>query len=1067
MWKLINWCKENILFISTLFLLAFIPLYPKLPLLNIQNTWVYVRLEDFFVFGALIIWIILMSKKRVSLNTPLTSSIFLFWMIGGIATVHGVLLIFPTISNVFPNVALFSFIRRIEYMSIFFISYWGIRDKKQVTIVLYALLLTVLCISVYGLGQRYLGFPAYLTMNEEFAKGIPLTLSKLSRIPSTFGGHYDLAAYLVLVLPILISMMFSGISPFVIPVICFVIALGSYVLVLTVSRISLVGLIVAAGLVILFYTRKLFVYLLPLIVCFAALILYVSPNITSRFASTLSAVDILIDANTGSPIGKISFVPNTYFIDKTIRQQNFTSPQDYVVRHESMDPTSQIASISGVIIPYTQIPNSAPLMQSTIISTGEDLPQGTGYVNLPLSPIVRRLNNFYYEIHTKDSSKPVEVQVINGPYLIKKSLAYDLSYTTRFQGEWPHALAAFKRNIFLGSGYGSVSLAVDNSYLRMLAEIGMFGTIAFLGIFVLFGAYVIKQYSSIESPLVKSLLIGLSAGILGLCINALFIDVFEASKVAFSLWLLLGVSLGSLKSKTIHQISEKWDIQKILAHPMTGVLAILIIGYTLYGSITTNYFQGDDFVWLHWAATCSNPSPLGKCPIEGSHIVEYFTRADGFFYRPGTKIFFYVMQATAWLNPSSYHTSSLILHLVISVLVFVLLRLIFTNSMKAIVGSLLFVIIAGYSESVIWISAIGLLFTTFFSLVSIFLGSVWYKTGSKLSLISTFISILCATTFHEMGIVAPFIVGAYIYVFLYTGTVRSFITQRRVWLLILPILIYLLARFTAGSHWFNGDYSYNVFKLPFNVLGNAFGYFASIIGGPQAMTFVTILRIQLRSHLFISSMFAALTLFGIYHAFRNIFRVWSYEEKRIFLFGFLFFIISLIPFLGLGNISNRYGYMATIGVVIMLVVCVQRLYEFMQVNGEDIARYSLVVVASMFLLFQLVQRNKMLDNWQESGEKVRRSVISMNAGYTDAWSTLPMEFHIVNLPIKNGFAWMYPVGFPDMMWFITKNDSIRIFYESSVSSALDTVEYGSKTQMVFEFNEKGELIQKFKEWRTQ
>ena len=40
-------------------------------------------------------------------------------------------------------------------------------------------------------------------MNEEFAKGIPIKLSQLSRVPSTFAGHYDLAAYLVLMIPIL------------------------------------------------------------------------------------------------------------------------------------------------------------------------------------------------------------------------------------------------------------------------------------------------------------------------------------------------------------------------------------------------------------------------------------------------------------------------------------------------------------------------------------------------------------------------------------------------------------------------------------------------------------------------------------------------------------------------------------------------------------------------------------------------------------------------------------------------------------------------------------------------
>ena len=46
-------------------------------------------------------------------------------------------------------------------------------------------------------------------MNEEFAKGIPITLSQLSRVPSTFAGHYDLAAYLALMIPILASLVFG------------------------------------------------------------------------------------------------------------------------------------------------------------------------------------------------------------------------------------------------------------------------------------------------------------------------------------------------------------------------------------------------------------------------------------------------------------------------------------------------------------------------------------------------------------------------------------------------------------------------------------------------------------------------------------------------------------------------------------------------------------------------------------------------------------------------------------------------------------------------------------------
>ncbi len=1045
--------------------MAFIPLYPKLPLVNIQNTWVYVRLEDFFVFGVLILWLFLMGKKKVSFTTPLTSSMFLFWMVGGIATVHGVLLIFPTISNVFPNVALFSFIRRIEYMSVFFISYWGIRDKQHIRILLYVLAATVLCISLYGLGQRYLGFPAFLTMNEEFAKGVPLTLSKLSRIPSTFGGHYDLAAYLVLTLPILISMIFGGIQIWLIPIIGLIVALGSYVLVLTVSRISLIGLIVAAMFVIMFYARRLLVYILPFVFLLGVVAISVSPTILSRFASTLTPVDILIDANTGSPIGKVTNVPNLYFKDKVVRQQNFTSPHDYVVRHESMDPKSQIASISGIIIPYTLIPDQSPLMVSSIISTGEDLPQGTGYVNLPLSPITKRLNNFYYEIRSKDATKQVEVQVINGPYLIKKSLAYDLSYTTRFQGEWPHAIQAFKRNIFLGSGYGSVSLAVDNSYLRMLAEVGALGTVSFITILVLFGLYIYKQFDTIESPLVKSMAVGVCAGIVGLAVNAIFIDVFEASKVAFSLWLLIGASLGTMKIPVASKAKDSKNIYRIFGHPLIGILTILLVGYTLYGSITANYFQGDDFTWLRWASSCENPSAIGRCPVQISQIVSHFLRADGFFYRPGTKIYFDIMQGAAWLDPSAYHAVSLFLHILISTLIYLLFRMVFKSGIKALIGALLFVSIAGYSESVVWISAIGLQFTALFTLIGMFLSIRWNNTHSKLVLLLSLLSMFIAMIFHEMGVIAPLIALSYIYVFMYSGPVKTFAKQHRYWIFLSPIIVYLSLRFFAGSHWFNGDYSYDLYKLPYNVVGNTIGYLAAILGGPSMLSIITLLRVQLRAHLAISAFLLCILMYVSYHVFKYILKTYNSDEKRVALFGMLFSIVSLLPFLGLGNIALRYGYMATIGVVMLLVIMIKKMYEYMLINGEDIARYSVILCASIFLLFQLVQRNKVLDNWQESGEKIRRSVISLNAAYTDDWSSLPMEFHIVNLPIKNGYAWMYPVGFPDMVWFVTKNDSVRIFYDSSVATALDSIQYGSKNQKVFEFTDTGALVQKFKEWK--
>ena len=165
----------------------------------------------------------------------------------------------------------------------------------------------------------------------------------------------------------------------------------------------------------------------------------------------------------------------------------------------------------------------------------KNLPQGTGYINLSLSPVTRRLGNFYYELSPDiKATFSAQVLVLHGDFIVKKAAAYDLSFTTRFQGEWPRALVAFTRNVLIGSGYGSVSLAVDNNYLRILGEIGLLGFIAFFSIFISLGIYIKKGFRDIESPLAKSFVLGFVAGTVGLFLNATLIDVFEASKIAFS-----------------------------------------------------------------------------------------------------------------------------------------------------------------------------------------------------------------------------------------------------------------------------------------------------------------------------------------------------------------------------------------------------------------------------------------------------------------------------------------------------------------------------------------------------
>ena len=170
--KVLKWVSENILFVITLFLLAFIPLYPKLPILNVQHTWVYVRLEDFLISAVVLIWFVLLVRKKATFKTPLTIPIIIFWSVGLISVVYAINFIFPYIANVFPNIALLHYLRRIEYISLFFIAFSAVRNKRFVPVLTAVLTVTLLLVTAYGFGQRgILGgwehrFPAFSTMNE-------------------------------------------------------------------------------------------------------------------------------------------------------------------------------------------------------------------------------------------------------------------------------------------------------------------------------------------------------------------------------------------------------------------------------------------------------------------------------------------------------------------------------------------------------------------------------------------------------------------------------------------------------------------------------------------------------------------------------------------------------------------------------------------------------------------------------------------------------------------------------------------------------------------------------------
>jgi len=205
--QIISWFDVNGLFILSAFLIVFIPLFPKIPIFDLLPGYIVrARPEDILIFLTTIIWIKDAVKHRFEFRTTYFWIVVLYAIFGIISITLGALLTnsIPTQILHISKSSLHLF-RYLEYFALFFFTYSSIKTQKQLKIIIGLLIFTVLGVVLYGFGQEYFHFPLYSTMNREYSKGVTLYLQEGARPQSTFAGHYDLAAYLVIVLPIIFS----------------------------------------------------------------------------------------------------------------------------------------------------------------------------------------------------------------------------------------------------------------------------------------------------------------------------------------------------------------------------------------------------------------------------------------------------------------------------------------------------------------------------------------------------------------------------------------------------------------------------------------------------------------------------------------------------------------------------------------------------------------------------------------------------------------------------------------------------------------------------------------------
>lgn len=1023
--KLLLFADNNLLKIWVAFLIAFIPLYPKLPAIGIQHTWVYIRLEDFFILGSALIFFVQYIRRKALIFLPLSIPIFLYWIIGFFSLCFSLLFIAPHLANFFPTVAVLSYIRRIEYMILFFVGLSTVKNKKDLQFYFWVLVGACTAFFIYGIGQRYyldfwvrfpaffekysFCFPSFQTTNEEFAKGIPLCLPKTGRITSLFGGHYDLSAYLVLFIPLMFSVGFA-LKGFFKKIFIFLLSFGLvFLLILTASRISFAAYLIGVSFAFSFIKQKK--YILPVIVISIIMLVTSSSSAFERFSQTFRFANIVLNQQ-GQVVGE-----TTANLSDELKKK--ISKEKLVI--DAPPPTQDLPTGSS----YIALPGKSIATDSAVLKNAKKLTEA---------------EKLRYRFGA------IEISSVSGQFSIQKVLVYDISFTTRFQAEWPNSWRAFLRNPLLGSGYSTITLASDNSFLRALGETGSLGFISFLSFFLLWHIFLKKTLSGADK-FTAFFALGLGAGIIGLFINALLIDVFEASKVAESMWLILGLSSGGLLLSVDKKIDFIGELKRVLSSHIFNLMYLLVLFFVFIARSFDNFFVADDFIKIKLAANSDD-----------GQILNNFYNVQGQLFRPIEKLIFFIQYTFFAFNPSGYHIFILLFSFGASTCVYFLLNFILKKKSLAFLGAVIFSFLPSHAQNLYWISTLSITVSTFFVLLGL-ISYIYYKEKSKkLLFVLSLLSFLVAVFTHEMSVVFILLIFLVDFYLSKKITIKKIITLEIIIFFFIDIF-YLFVRLIAHAGGFPGGYSYDLIKLIPNIIANFFGYLLLFVFGGAGNTFYLAIRNDTKTFFVPISILAVLlvsfisfTLFARRRKLSELTK--SYRDA---IFGFIFIFVSLLPFLGLGNISQNNSYLSSFGFVLILVVIFNKTL-FSKLNDK---KSYLILFAGVLILFSGVlykAQGRLESQWDKTSKISYKTLATFRLDY----EFLPKNSRVyfVNTPLNYGEAYIFPVGLADGMWFVYRDSTHRYISAKSLEKAKSMSRIGnetSKTGWIFLFDENYDL----------
>jgi len=392
---------------------------------------------------------------------------------------------------------------------------------------------------------------------------------------------------------------------------------------------------------------------------------------------------------------------------------------------------------------------------------------------------------------------------------------------------------------------------------------------------------------------------------------------------------------------------------------MNGTRKYALLVILLILATYANSFQ-NEFVWDDGFLILENSSIM-SWKYAWIHFAVDLYHSFSNYYRP-IQMITYMIDFSLWrLNPFGYHLTNTLLHIIVSLSLFMLLKLLTEDARIAFVGTLFYAVHPAHTAAVTYIAGRADLLATLFLLLSLLLFHTHFKTQGKYAAVflyaGSLISFLLALLSKEIAVVFPAVILCYRLFFISDSEVekskKSIKFHYISWFVII-LCVYLLLRIHA-LNFQEQEIPISKYSLYPRLLTSlkALGIYVGIV-------FLPLDLYMERSIPYALSFFERDVLIS---GLLSLFILWlAVRIKRISkpaFFGFLFFIISLLPIMNIyplsSNMAEHWLYTPMVGISIFLSCSGAKLWDAKKGSRPFLLFFILYYL--IFFSYRTVDRN--------------------------------------------------------------------------------------------------------------